>query len=507
MPLYRRSFVAGAVDIVALPGIKRKKSSLRMKAEKNGQFAKLFSERVDDYIETVADAMQEILNEAAEDNLDGDEIEDLINEEFEDFAGDHADMLAATEVGAAVNSARDFVMRQVVELGSWITAEDDRVRETHVIYGDAEPKPIGFNYAKLTGGDYELKFPVDPDCTEGSEVINCFLPGTVIRSGQTILAASKAWYTGPARIIETDYARLSVTANHPILTDRGWIPAHEVRKGDQLLSDRGDVHAGVLGHENDQEGAVRIEDLFDAIRAKGRPRLVMVGALDFHGEGDRITGQVDVVSIESLGLRHGEAVVSQDGRQVGRVTLARFAAPLSCEGPSGQFGTIGPSSAVGIMGGPNLIRPAPFGHTRPLQGLSLGLTPRGDAVLAQHAADRAPGDPEAFRELKDGGAGLVTSQHVRNVVTVTYDGPVYDVQTTTGLVHTPIVARNCRCFLQPFGDVEMDPSDLSDFLGEFGMDASDLLERSALVAVGKEFDESASVGIRAIIGGGSRERE
>lgn len=174
-PIYRESLVRGAADILGLRGIKTavRHKGLKVDKARKGELERVFEDRVNGFVETTYDALEDLLDEAQEDDLDDDEIGDLVDEEFRDVLGPGADLIAATEVGAAVGSARDYVMRQVVDLHRWVNAGDERVRESHVVYGDAEPVPVGFNFASLMDEEYELKYPVDPACDEAGEVIHC----------------------------------------------------------------------------------------------------------------------------------------------------------------------------------------------------------------------------------------------------------------------------------------------------------------------------------------------
>lgn len=84
--------------------------------------------------------------------------------------------VARTETATFMNGIRDtmFDLAGVVtEL--WSNAEDENVRETHVLYGEEDPHERDFNYLEVsesTGGG-TLAYPGDLRCTLAAELVNC----------------------------------------------------------------------------------------------------------------------------------------------------------------------------------------------------------------------------------------------------------------------------------------------------------------------------------------------
>lgn len=130
-------------------------------------------ERLAGTVDTVYSAVSGVVTEAVEDGLDAEEIAALVEQEWDDILGNNVDAVAATEANGAINSINDYLAQVMVELQHWITAKDERVRPTHVIYGESEARPVGFNWADLSDGNYTLRFPADPACDEASEVVFC----------------------------------------------------------------------------------------------------------------------------------------------------------------------------------------------------------------------------------------------------------------------------------------------------------------------------------------------
>lgn len=372
-----------------------------------------------------------------------------------------AETIVRTEVNRTFGQATFERMRQGNErirggmLKAWLTAGDKRVRRSHIIAGDrygfggSRPGPIAME-KPFEVGRARLMMPLDPR-GPAEETINCFLPGT--RVGGAVLAASEAFYAGTAWRIKTARGHtLAVTANHPVLTGRGWTPACEIREGDELLSDPGHVELGVQRHIDHEHPEATVDQVFETLAANGRVRLPVVRGLDLHGDAAALPNPyVDVVAVDRHVLDGLVAGLAEGLDQLALVEdVAVVGAPLAGQGAALEFGGACLAAADRGMSGRDLPTPGSGPHPLPLQPLLLGLAAQGNAAALQRAADRVSGDPVAFRELKNGLAGLVAPDHVVEVLSYRYAGPVFDVQTVGGVVHSNgIISHNCRCRLVP----------------------------------------------------------
>ena len=99
----------------------------------------------------------------------------------------------------------------------------------------------------------------------------CFLPGTQIQGD--LHGAIVRTYQGIAVELTTNSnRRLSVTGNHPILTERGWVRADCLNVGDNVISyglpvNGIDVNNGSIQVNND-DAIPTVENLFDAFISK-----------------------------------------------------------------------------------------------------------------------------------------------------------------------------------------------------------------------------------------------
>jgi len=128
----------------------------------------------------------------------------------------------------------------------------------------------------------------------------CILPGQEIQG--RITKASKAWYTGEAIRIETLSGELlSVTPNHPILTDMGFVPASDLTEGQNLLHYVREDKATTTD-TNEKYAPALAEDVFDALASLSTHEEAVrtrATTLDFHGDAGFFQGDVQIVSPQS----------------------------------------------------------------------------------------------------------------------------------------------------------------------------------------------------------------
>jgi len=100
----------------------------------------------------------------------------------------------------------------------WQTAEDERVRHTHAI----------LNNTVQTWDD-------PPSIGNPGQPIQCFPGYNTVSSLQGAIKLFRRSYTGKLAFIRTRTSNFNCTPNHPILTSRGWVPANEIKVGDDLI--------------------------------------------------------------------------------------------------------------------------------------------------------------------------------------------------------------------------------------------------------------------------------
>lgn len=422
-----------------------------------------------------------------------------------------ADVIARTEMNSALNFGQFEGARQAQENGvtlfkSWLSSRDDRVRESHkALDAETHDKPIPFDQPFSNG----MQFPGDSNGDPG-EVINCFVQGTAVSGA--FEGGLKARYAGPVRQLKTARGhRLTVTPNHPVLTQRGWIAAGEVTERDSLFTQGFNVGMSVqwdVDHEND---GAPIEDVFDALATNATRRLAVIGALDLHGDGRFCDQEIDVVLPDwNLGPS-GVTSVVQRVRDLHHVPADAVCGSSPTDSAPVQLGETGFSSASGIPSSATLAfnKSSIIADHRPLDGFGLGLVSQRNTALKQSPRDDWPTDAKrggkvqnrgasqiAFddvgrqrlatqflavgwvanldtelgkasrqgvaahadfaREMLHRSSGLISPDQVIEAIDLRFSGHVYDLQARDGwILADGIVSSNCRCTFEEFSSYEM----------------------------------------------------
>lgn len=401
-------------------------------------------------------SIRDVLVRAFEDGWDGRRVEKELGELLAHWSApakagfqSRAERIADTEMTVALNTgAFESSMHAVETTGArlrktWLSSRDDRVRASHVEMDDlstADPLPMGIAFPN------GLMHPGDASTADAAEVVNCILPGT--RVSGAFVGGLKAWYSGPAREIQTARGHwLSITPNHPVLTTEGLVPAGAISEGMYLLCDALDVRRAMLRDVHDQHGPALVEDIFQALARQRGLRLAMVGALDLHGDARRVVGQVHVVGTdfaaepETFEPINEFALASTDRPIEARSHRAR-APNLHLERidspPAGRPGV----SALTLDAGPVALEDGP------LDVLRLGPAAEAHAVLTEAARQNGAAYVEFVRELLDARAFPVAPDRVVQVREFDWSGHVYDLQAVGGwYVSNGIGHSNCRCSL------------------------------------------------------------
>ena len=140
----------------------------------------------------------------------------------------------------------------------------------------------------------------------------CVMPWTKVRGDFEI--GLKSWYSGKAVEIKTESgAVLAVTANHPILTDRGWICAHQVKDGDNVLRHNfvtDSFSHGIVDNNNPPASA---DDVFKALSLEALG-LIDISSFEFHDDANMRERDVYVAGADSV-LMNGFVPLLPDSLQ------------------------------------------------------------------------------------------------------------------------------------------------------------------------------------------------
>lgn len=240
--------------------------------------------------------------------------------------------------------------------------------------------------------------------------LNCVLPGNLVIAPDA-KAGFSALYDGVAVELRLRSGkRLTVTANHPLLTDRGFASANLLREGDNL------VDASLLNHAADYPDAdcspALIEQVIESLSmACGvSPVRMPVTAEDFHGDAVGFEdGKVDIVGADAELGSYGDPSVLKsfsysglDGSHLSGFLAGHSTALARL---NAAFG----ASHCGVCG---LRQSHPFFRARALHPLDHAVASAASftAGFGDDADDGHSGYAETVRDGLDGLAGVESSQ-------------------------------------------------------------------------------------------------
>jgi len=196
-----------------------------------------------------------------------------------------ANLIARTEVSRTATALSEARARYVgSESYVWRTSKDADVRASH---------------RKLEGKVFRWDDP--PECDPGHHahpgaIWNCFPGDTQVSLGNGILDIWRSPFDGQIEEIVTDLGLTTATPNHPILTQRGWVPACEIKKGDYLVQAIDDAHLVINRDEN--KPLPTFEEVFRAFGSTKTAERKSGFGFNFHG--DIPNGNVDHISVDQF---------------------------------------------------------------------------------------------------------------------------------------------------------------------------------------------------------------
>lgn len=320
---------------------------------------------------------------------------------------------------------------------------------------------------------------------------NCFPAETLVRCDAKI--GLKTWYSGEMVELHTRLGhRLTVTANHPILTINGWVAAHCIQEGSQLIGACTDIHSPLRKIVNHKQPPARANDLFEALRAQGF-RVVPMASDDFHGDALLRKPEIHIAGADSTLMNVIEGASSQFvGEGMLQNTLhgwvkpsriassAAQAAPVisnsvfSENAPDSRFCDTessadrcltGQTRAVqrqdhalssivsGVGSDPCCTQDVSSSASRlyinPAPPSGIATTSPRNASIVEDSTQGSPANAELFGQLLEANTGLISADEVVFVRKFDWSGHVYDFSTDTGLIVAGgIVVSNCKCWVR-----------------------------------------------------------
>lgn len=330
------------------------------------------------------------------------------------------------------------------------------------------------------------------------QAINCFTGSTQVSLANGCRNVWRHWYDGDLIVLVVNGEPVECTPNHPILTGRGWLPAHMIEQGDYLVARSPDRVDGVDRQINERVSS--FDDLFVAAARSHTPTLSAPDKFNFHGDIPK--SDVDCVSVDDhLPLRievpspeqFEKFVFAAPDRFCGdAVPRARAEIAETCRSSgAGDFdalvgGEFGHSEACGraaiSQNDSGAFQDADYDvprasvHFGQLEDAYTGLIGGDDQLgaLLDFQTSRGSGDfktdPRAECGGETAGAAFVTEREgaerfaagyrglrVEQKIVRIFSGHVYTLESETGWYEVSsamIVSKNCRCVMNPIIEFE-----------------------------------------------------
>lgn len=137
---------------------------------------------------------------------------------------------------------------------------------------------------------------------------NCFVGDTLVLA-PNLRSGFERKFDGEIIVLRTSTNKqLACTANHPILTERGWVLSGELREGDQIVYATNSQYVSRLLDPDYNDMPSPIQQVSRAL-LMARPLFGVQRSSDFHGDG--VEGEVYVVGTNSSLLADREPSMSQ----------------------------------------------------------------------------------------------------------------------------------------------------------------------------------------------------
>lgn len=348
-----------------------------------------------------------------------------------DFYSWQALRIARTETTIAMNEAQALSMiSSGAEMNKiWITRMDGRERLSHEL---AHNQKVNKSGLFLVGGS-KMKFPGDR--TNGAparEIVNCYLPGNFIESN--IIGGQKSFYSGKAlKIVTRRGETITVTPNHGILSDNGFVSAKYLKIGDNLICNRINKNRSIRLVDNYIKKKIfAVENVFSSINKLWLSEKRLIGALDFDKDGEFMNGYVNIIYPEIKLTNRSKTTI--------------FKAFNNFRFKTSDFSSTNKSASACIISFLNLSFPLLFRHFRPLHCFSLGLASKLNVIRFKEGIDSGANDAIFLSELINTNSGNISIDDIVRITEFDFSGHVYDFTSYNGVnIVNNIYTSNCRC--------------------------------------------------------------
>ena len=318
----------------------------------------------------------------------------------------------------------------------------------------------GYHGCKDLAGVYPRGWDSLPTVPAGQVTCrgNAVLPSNIIDSSNVELA-TRLNYSGPAvKLVTQSGIEIAITANHPVLTPKGWLCAKFLNEGDYVINSTFGKSPMVVIDDYHKDVPALIEkiwDTFSMVSGIYASPLSTIMADDFHGDGRFLNGDVEIVFPDSQ-LRNAinaRPLQSVYDSSFGNGLLTTR--PLTTDGSFMKVNGASLATAESFMVRSDLIRSLFGCHVQPFQSFSFATIPNMDSLSFECVGDSPTAYLQILRQLQEAFTRLVTLDKLVDVIKFDYSGHAYDLQTSTGYYLANIISQrqgivlsNCRCHLE-----------------------------------------------------------
>jgi len=360
-----------------------------------------------------------------------------INNRIDKIGITRARMLARTEVirahaEATLNAYTEAGAEEVDLEAEILTAGDSRVCPVCKSAERRNPYPL----EKARG-----LIPFHPGCVTGDTTVSAF----------DVSSASKRWYNGDIVVINTAGGeRLTLTPNHPVLTQRGFVSAQEINKFDCLIKCHGvDTIPGIPRIGDNNYIKTLIHNVTETLFSSGKvvPIPVKMTSEDFHGDGS--DGGIAIIGADSRLPLNSEMIT-----QFPKSGVFKKACPntffFDCFSSFTELMNRNLSSLRCFMRSGILSVSLRLGHVIPFKLFGLGSRSKFDPIVIENFINRTSTNPVSICESLDRHSIKVSFDNVSSVQVRSFAGHVYNLQTASEFyIAENLIVHNCRCSWAP----------------------------------------------------------
>ena len=388
-------------------------------------------------LQTTRDELRETLARGLELGESRDELAGRVRNLSQDMAEWRSKLIAQTETIRAYNQGhlQAYKASGVVDRLRWLDGQPGACELCQAL--DQQEVVLG----ELFEGGIDAP-PRHPGCLPGDALVT---------TCGRITAGSKRWYEGNVVLLRTAVGNeLTITPNHPVLSDRGWVAAKLLQPGDNVFCSANGQRVLPI-YPDYQEMPACIEDIMRAlVGAFGMAsRTVPTTPEDFHGDGGY--SEVDIIGPKWKLRGYGDAELAEHISQLDLITAHVATMPYPKGNPLSEAPVLSFASSGG-MGSLDLPCSLCRRHARPFEALGLGLTSDMNTAFQQVAADCATINPHHLSGSVLRQTGLIERDYLISIEILAFHGWVYNLQTEIGwyavtdsMSHNGIIVHNCRC--------------------------------------------------------------